>query len=94
VLTPQGRVSRVLFGVEFAPRDLRLALVEASACEIGTPLDQVLLRCFHYDPTRGKYGLAILTLVRVLGTLTVLVLGSFVVLWIRRERRLASPARS
>jgi protein SCO1/2 len=90
VLTPKGRVSRVLFGVEFAPRDLRLALVEASEGEIGTPLDQVLLRCFHYDPTRGKYGLAILTLVRALGTLTVLVLTAFVVHWIRRERRVAA----
>lgn len=86
LLTPEGVVSRVLFGVEFAPRDLRLALVEASAGTIGTALDQVLLRCFHYDPTRGKYGLAILTLVRVLGTLTVAVLAFFVLRWLRDER--------
>jgi protein SCO1/2 len=87
VLTPAGEVSRVLFGVEFAPRDLRLALVEASQGKIGTALDQVLLRCFHYDPARGKYGLAILAVVRFLGTLTVAVLAFFVVHWIRRERR-------
>ena len=91
VLTSRGRVARVLFGVEFAPRDLRLALVEASQGTIGTPIDQVLLRCFHYDPTRGKYGLAILTLVRALGTLTVLVLGAFVVRHILRERRSSQP---
>ncbi len=89
VLTPAGVVSRILFGVEFAPRDLRLALVEASAGTIGSPLDQVLLRCFHYDPTRGKYGLAILTLVRLLGAATLALLAFFVLRWLARERRAA-----
>lgn len=92
VLTPGGVVSRVLFGVEYAPRDLRLALVEASQGSIGTPIDQILLRCFHYDPTRGKYGLAILTIVRAAGLSTLGLLGFFVLRWIRRERRGASPA--
>ncbi len=92
VLTPAGKVSRVLFGVEFAPRDLRLALVEASAGAIGSPLDQVLLRCFHYDPTRGKYGLAILTLVRLLGTATLAFLALFVLRSLVRERRASRPA--
>ncbi|MSR63136.1 MAG: SCO family protein [Planctomycetes bacterium] len=87
VLTPAGQVSRVLFGVEFAPRDLRLALVEASAGTIGTPIDQVLLRCFHYDPTRGKYGFEVLFVVRALGALTLALLAFFVVGWLRRERR-------
>ena len=94
VLTPAGVVSRILFGVDFAPRDLRLALVEASQGTIGSPLDQVLLRCFHYDPTRGKYGLAILTLVRAFGALTVLVLSAFVVRWLRSERRSVSLGAS
>jgi protein SCO1/2 len=92
VLAPGGTVSRILFGVEFAPRDLRFALIEAAEGRIGTPLDQVLLRCFHYDPTRGKYGLAILVVVRGLGTLTVLALGLFVVRWLRLERRRPTPA--
>jgi len=87
VLTPQGVVSRVLFGVEYAPRDLRLALVEASRGAIGSPVDQILLRCFEYDPTRGKYGLAILTLVRFLGALTALGLAFLVWRWLRLERR-------
>jgi protein SCO1/2 len=82
----------VLFGVEFAPRDLRLALVEASEGTIGTALDQVLLRCFHYDPTRGKYGFAILALVRLLGGLTLAVLAFLVLRWLRRERRAARVA--
>ena len=58
VLTPQGKVARYLFGVDYAPRDLRLALVEASAGKIGSPVDQMLLFCFHYDPTFGKYTMA------------------------------------
>lgn len=94
VLTPGGVVSRVLFGVEYAPRDLRLALVEASRGSIGTPIDQILLRCFHYDPTRGKYGFAILAIVRAAGCLTLSVLGFFVLRWIRRERRASRPALS
>jgi len=95
VLTPAGTVARVLFGVEFAPRDLRFALVEASAGRVGSPIDQVLLRCFHYDPSTGRYGLAVLTLVRGLGALTVALLLFFVLRGLRRERRArALPAGS
>jgi protein SCO1/2 len=92
VLAPEGHVSRYLFGVEYAPRDLRLALVEASEGKVGTLVDQALLRCFHYDPTRGKYGFAILAVVRGLGMLTVALLGLFVVRWLVRERRSPRPA--
>jgi protein SCO1/2 len=87
ILTPEGVVSRILFGVDYAPRDLRLALVEASEGTIGSPLDQLLLRCFHYDPTRGKYGLAIMTAVRTLGLATLALLAFFVLRWLHRERR-------
>lgn len=85
--TRGGEVSRVLFGVEFAARDLRFALIEASEGRIGSPLDQALLRCFHYDPTRGKYGFAILATVRLLGLATLGVLGTIIGLWLWRERR-------
>ena len=57
VLTPDGRLARYLFGIEYAPRDLRLALVEASAGKVGSPVDPLLLYCYHYDPTTGRYGL-------------------------------------
>jgi protein SCO1/2 len=87
ILTPDAVVSRILFGVDFAPRDLRFALVEASEGTIGSPLDQILLRCFHYDPLRGKYGFAIMTAVRALGLGTVSVLAFFVLRWLARERR-------
>ena len=60
VLTPDGRLARYLFGIEYGPRDLRLALVEASAGKVGTPVDALLLYCYHYDPMTGRYGLAIM----------------------------------
>jgi protein SCO1/2 len=92
VLTPAGHVSRYLFGVEFAPRDLRLALVEASDGKIGTVLDQALLYCYHYDPFSGKYGLALMGVIRLGGVLTLVVLGGSIFLALRRERRQANAA--
>jgi protein SCO1 len=87
VLTPAGKVSRYLFGIEFAPRDVRLALVEATDGKIGTAVDRMLLYCYHYDPQSGKYGLAIINLVRLAGLGTVGGLGAFILLTLRRERR-------
>lgn len=84
VLTPEGRIARYLYGVSFHPRDLRLALIEASEHRIGTPVDQFLLRCFRYDPTTGRYTLAVLSLLRAAGGLTLvgMALGW---LWLRRS---------
>ncbi len=87
VLTPAGKISRYLTGVEFPARDLRLALVEASNHQIGSPLDRAMLLCYHYDPRTGKYGLAIMNLVRFCGVVTVFVLVTAIVLQLRRERR-------
>ncbi|MFI5364143.1 MAG: SCO family protein [Candidatus Binatia bacterium] len=86
LLTPQGRIARYFFGVEFSPRDLRLGLVEASHNQIGSPVDQLLLYCYHYDPATGKYGAVAMNMVRVGGVLTVLAVGGFVILSLRRER--------
>ena len=85
LLTPDGRLARYLYGIEYAPRDLRLGLVEASAGRIGTPVDQVLLYCFHYDPASGKYGPAIVNLVRLGGGLTLAALA--VSIWVMTRRR-------
>ena len=91
VLAKGGRVSRYFYGIEYPPRDLRLALVEAAAGRIGTLADELLLLCFHYDPTTGRYGLAIMTIVRTLGVATVLAIAAFVFLMLRRERRGPRP---
>jgi len=93
VITPEGKIARYFYGIEYKPRDFRLGLVEASANKIGTPADQVLLFCYHYDPTTGKYGMAITQVTRALGTATVLLLGGFVFIMLRRERHSHPDAR-
>jgi protein SCO1/2 len=92
LLTAKGRVSRYLYGVEFAPRDLRLGLVEAAEGRIGSAVDQVLLLCYHYDPVTGRYSLVITTVMRVLGSATVLAVGALLFVMLRRERRLRPAA--
>lgn len=85
VATPDGRLARYFYGIEYSPRDLRLGLVEASAGRIGTPVDQVLLYCFHYDPTSGKYGAVVIRMIRLAGAATVAVL--VISLWLMSRRR-------
>jgi protein SCO1/2 len=87
VATPQGKLSRYLYGIEYEPTNLRLALVESGENRIGSPVDKVLLLCFHYDPLTGKYGLIIASVIRVAGSLTVLLLGGFLIAMYRLERR-------
>lgn len=86
VVTPDGRISRYLYGVEIAPRDLRLALVEAGEGKIGSLTDQLLLMCFHWDPTTGRYGAIAMGAVRTASALTVLGLGGMLLTLWRRER--------
>ncbi len=87
VATPEGRVSRYLFGVDYAPRDLKLALVESSAGSIGGPVERLLLVCFKYDSTLGKYTAATLLAVKIGATLTLVGLALFFYFALRRERR-------
>jgi protein SCO1/2 len=87
VLTPQGQLARYFYGVEYAPRDVRLALVEAAASKIGSPIDQLLLLCYHYDPQSGTYSLAILRALRLAGVATVVALGTCLGVLLQRERR-------
>jgi len=86
VLTPQGRIARYFYGIEFAPRDLRLGLVEAAANKIGSLTDQLLLLCYHYDPTTGKYTALTMSAVRIGGAITILVLGTLIIIAGRRDR--------
>ena len=96
VLTPSGRISRYFYGVDYAPRDLRLALVESSEGKIGSLADKVLLFCFHYDPATGRYSMAALRAMRLGGVLTALVLGVMILRMLRRERarRATEPLES
>ena len=87
VLTPGGKLSRYFYGIDYAPRDLRLGLVEASENKIGSPVDQLLLYCYHYDPKTGKYSAAVMNIVRLGGALTLLALGALLVTFWRRELR-------
>jgi len=86
VLTPQGRIARYLFGIDVPTWDLRLALVEAAAGTIGSPVDRLLLFCYHYDPTTGQYTMAVMRTLRLAGLATILVFGGFLILMFRRER--------
>jgi protein SCO1/2 len=89
VATPEGKLARYFYGVEYPPRDLRLGLVEASAGRIGTVVDQLLLFCYQYDPATGTYGAAAFGLLRAGGALTVLALGAYLAAMWRREVRRA-----
>ena len=87
VTTPDGRLARYLFGLEYGPRDLRFALIEASEGRVGTAVDSLLLYCYHYDPMTGRYGLVVMRVLRLAGAATVLLLGTFIAVMVRRERR-------
>ncbi len=86
VLTPQGRIAKVFFGIEYPAKDLRLALIEASEERIGNVVDQLLLLCFHYDPKAGRYTATVRNLVRAGGVITFVLLAGFVTIMLRRER--------
>ena len=96
VLTPEGRVSKYFYGIDYPPKDLRLGLIEASGGKIGTPVDQVLLYCYHYDPHSGKYSMVVMNVLRLAGIATVALIGGFVVtMWRldrRNSKRAAAPA--
>jgi protein SCO1/2 len=93
VLTPQGVISKYFYGIEFSARDLRLGLIEAAEERIGTPIDDFLLFCYHYDPSTGKYGAAVLRLVQLGGIATILAFLSFLTVSLRRDRQVTlTPA--
>jgi protein SCO1 len=94
VLTPQGRISRYFYDIEFSPRDLRLALVEAAANTIGSPVDQLLLFCYQYDPATGRYSLVVRRALQLAGLATVLSLAGFMVVMFCREHPHRSRAEA
>jgi len=86
VATPQGKLARYFYGIEYAPRDVRLGLIEAAENKIGTPVDQLLLYCFHYDPATGRYGAVVMNMVQVGGILTLMAIGAMFFVMRRRVR--------
>jgi protein SCO1/2 len=94
IVTPDGRIDRYFYGVQYPARDLRLGLVEASEGKIGTLTDQALLYCYQYDPMTGRYGMVVMNVLRAAGGLTVLALGLFMLMMFLRERKHASSAAS
>lgn len=84
IVTPDGKLARYFYGIEYAPKDLRLGLVEASAGKIGSPVDQLLLYCYHYDPASGRYGAAVMNIMRLGGAATVIaIIAMFIVFRMR-----------
>ena len=92
VLTPQGVISKYFYGIDYAPRDLQFGLIEASEQKIGSPIDDVLLLCYHYDPATGTYGVIAIDAVRIGGVATVLAFLTFLFVSLRRERAGAKQA--
>jgi protein SCO1/2 len=87
VLTPEGRVSRYLYGVDYEPKDLKLSLIDAAHQRIGSPVDQVLLFCYHYDPKTGKYGAVVVNMLKGASAL-LLVFLVIILTWLwRRDLR-------
>jgi protein SCO1/2 len=84
VLTPDGKIAQYYFGVDYAPKDLRLGLVQASQGKIGSVVDEVLLYCYHYDPTTGKYGAIISRVLQLSAAATILILGGLLLILFRR----------
>jgi protein SCO1/2 len=89
VVTPDGRLARYFFGIEYASRDVKFALIESSAGRIGNAIDQLLLYCYHYNPATGQYGFVTMSLVRIAGVLTLAALAGFVIVSVRRDARAA-----
>jgi len=85
VLTPGGKLARYFYGVEYYPKDLRLGIVEASENKIGTPVDRIMLYCFHYDPMTGKYGVVVMNVMRLAGVVTIIMLLALFIVLRRRD---------
>jgi protein SCO1/2 len=87
VATPEGKLSRYFYGIDYAPADVRMALVEASQHKIGSPVDYVLLFCFHYDAVQGKYTLVIVNILKIAAGITLLGLAGLLYLLMRNDKK-------
>jgi protein SCO1/2 len=93
VVTPQGKLSRYFYGVEYSPKELRMALVESGQGHVGSLVDELVLYCYHYDPETGRYGAAVMNMVRAGGVLTLAAMAAYFLMNRRREERLPLEGR-
>jgi protein SCO1/2 len=93
-VTPEGRLSRYFYGVEYSPRDLRLAMVESSNNQIGSAVDELLLYCFRYDPAAGQYGAVVMNVMRLGAAITLTLVVGFMLLMWRRDSRASMEGRA
>jgi protein SCO1/2 len=93
LLTPQGKIARYFYGIDFLAQDLRLGLVEAADNKIGSPIDQLWLLCYHYDPVSGKYTPVIMNVIRIAGFVTVTVIGGVLYIFLRNDRKKTTSSR-
>jgi protein SCO1/2 len=94
VVTPDGRLSRYFYGIEYSPKELRMALVESGAGRIGSAIDELLLYCYHYDPEAGRYGVVVMNLLRLGGVATVVLMAGFILVMRRRDMRAPTEGRA
>jgi protein SCO1 len=94
VVTPDGKLSKYFFGIEFAPKDVKFALMEAAENKIGTVIDQVMLYCFHYDPKQGKYGPYVVNILRLGASATIIAFGAFYISMRKRSKRKKLAAKA
>ncbi len=94
VLTPEGKLARYFYGIDYPPKDLRLGLIEASENKIGTPVDALMLYCYHYDPSTGKYGAVVMNIVRLAGVLTIVLIVGLLLVLRKRGSRIRNPSGS
>ena len=87
IATPEGKMSRYFYGIDYAPKDVKFGLMESAESKVSNPAEQLLLYCYHYDPATGKYGLAVLRVMRLGGVLTLVGLGAMVFVFWRRNKR-------
>jgi protein SCO1/2 len=88
IATPEGKLSRYFYGIDYSPRDVKFGLMESAQSKVGNPAEQLLLYCYHYDPASGKYGLAILRVMRLASIVTIAAIGAMLfVFWRRKKNR-------
>ena len=94
IVTPSGKLSRYFYGIDYSPKDVKFGIMESAESKVGNPAEQLLLYCYHYDPATGKYGLAILRVIRVFGVLTLVGMGTMIfVFWRRNKRKTATSGQ-